>query len=620
MSIVQKLDVGTINKIAAGEVLERPASCVKELVENAIDAGATRIEVEIREGGKSYIRVTDNGVGMNSEDANLSICRHATSKINNASDLMNISTLGFRGEALPTITAVSRFRMTTKVEDDEYGTRLEVEGGVKKNSYEIDSPDGTTIQVRDLFYNTPARQKFMKTATTEANKIHDYIVKLAFSRPKISFKLINGGRNVLQTSGNGELFDTITNVYGYEMAESLIKIDFTDKNDEHLKITGYVSKPNKVKSYRGWQTYIVNGRIVSNRIIMRAVDEAYRAMIPKSGYPFVLLKIEVLSDELDVNVHPQKIEVRFKDESKVYRAIYAAVKKAVEGAATENELAAIAAEADYFSKPKNNKINDDFINKPPIRTFDETVEMLSKNLTDEIDETTDTEYDLSDESVKTSQETNLKDEISTFKPIIEQKLPEMEEIPAEQITPLGQIDYCYIIARDRQGMYIVDQHAAHERILFDRFNGYSEQIPAQQLLVHQIIKFDEHETQIIENNLELFGQLGFTLEASGEREYRLIEMPVDMSENDGEEVLREVLTNLPPSITNEELAQSIRQKCISTMACRAAIKAGQELNLRQMQMILDQLAQTTQPYTCPHGRPTILRFTNKELAKMFKRT
>ena len=328
MSNIKLLDAKTINKIAAGEVVERPASVVKELVENSIDAGAHRIEIEIQNGGKALIRVTDDGAGMSREDSLLAIKRHATSKLIAAEDLQRISTLGFRGEALPTIAAVSKFTLQTRRADDELGTKLKVDGGKLDDAHEVGCKVGTTVLVDDLFFNTPARLKFLKATPTEANKIHEFLVKLALSRPDIAFRFINGNRNALTTPGNGKLIDTLSAIYGTELTDSLLKLR---RDDKDLKLAGFVTKPNIIKSYRGWQTFIVNGRVVESRTISKAVDEAYKSLIPKTGFPFAVIKIDVPQNSIDVNVHPQKIELKFEDEGKIFKAAYHAVREAVEG-------------------------------------------------------------------------------------------------------------------------------------------------------------------------------------------------------------------------------------------------------------------------------------------------
>ncbi|MBR1729951.1 MAG: DNA mismatch repair endonuclease MutL [Selenomonadaceae bacterium] len=617
MSKVKLLDSNTINKIAAGEVVERPASCVKELVENSIDAGATRIEIEIQNGGKSFIRITDNGIGMNHEDASLAIRRHATSKIKSVDDLFEVSTLGFRGEALPTITSVSKFLMRTRSEGSELGTLIKVEGGIDKDFQEIGCALGTTIQVEDLFFNTPARKKFLKTPNTEGTKIHDYVVKLALSRPSISFKFINGNRNAITTPGNGDLFDTITSIYGREISDSLLKIDFTDKVDPNFKISGYISKPNVLKSYRSWQTFIVNGRIISSRIISKAVDEAYKAMIPKSGYPLAILIFDMPSLSVDVNVHPQKTEIRFADENNLYRAVYAAVTQSIDektfADANSNDDLQNVAVTPTFSRQNNFSYQRPQNFSQRSRSFNNGIDNTLKILDNYSAKFSNDEIDLPQENF--SSETTI-DQIATN-----------EKTSTKKITPIGQVDLCYIIAKTDDGLYIVDQHAAHERILFDRLCGYTDGIPAQQLLVHQILNFDDHESKLVEDNLELFHKLGFTMEPSGENEYRLIEIPADIEISDAENLLREILSNLPPideSIAAEDqqkaIAKNIRQECLAMTACKAAIKSGMELNFRQMQMILEQLEQTSHPFTCPHGRPTIIKFSSNDLAKMFKRT
>ncbi|MBR3748103.1 MAG: DNA mismatch repair endonuclease MutL, partial [Selenomonadaceae bacterium] len=324
---VKLLDTNTINKIAAGEVVERPASVVKELVENSIDAGATRIEIEIQNGGKALIRVTDDGTGMSREDAALAVRRHATSKLVTADDLTRISTLGFRGEALPTIAAVSKFTLQTRRANDELGTKISIDGGKVVDTHEIGCKIGTSVVAEDLFFNTPARLKFLKATPTEANRIHGFVTKLALSRPEISFRFFNGNRVALATPGNGKLFDALTAIYGTELTDSLLtfKIDADD-----LKLSGCVTKPNILKSYRSWQTFIVNGRVVESRTISKAVDEAYKSLVPKTGFPLAVVKIDVPNNSTDVNVHPQKIELKFEDEGKIFKAVYRAVREAVE--------------------------------------------------------------------------------------------------------------------------------------------------------------------------------------------------------------------------------------------------------------------------------------------------
>lgn len=597
MANVKLLDTSTINKIAAGEVVERPASVVKELVENAIDAGARRIEIEIQNGGKALIRVTDDGSGMSREDAVLSIKRHATSKLSTAADLQRITTLGFRGEALPTIAAVSKFTLQTRRAVDELGTKIKIDGGKLQDTHEIGCKVGSTVLVEDLFFNTPARLKFLKSTPTEANKIHDFIVKLALSRPQVAFRFINGNRTALATPGNGNLLDTLSAIYGTELTDSLLTLKRDD--DDSLKLAGYVTKPNILKSYRSWQTFIINGRVVENRTISKAVDEAYKSLIPKTGFPLAIVIIDVPQSSIDVNVHPQKIELKFDDEGRIFKAVYHAVRQAVEGKddAPEHDLTEVAAppETLHFEQLDLSK---DFQEPPPKKTSEH-----KKKPKDD--------FDIEETLAKVHEPK----EVPKPQPKVEPPKKSFE------LEPIGQVARCYIVAQGGNDLYLVDQHAAHERILFDKLSNYAERIPAQGLLIHRVMKFDSRETELIEKNLSVFAELGFTLEPSGADEFRLIEVPLDAADTDAENLLRSIISEIFDGVNEaDDIAKKIRQAMLATTACKAAIKAGQELNFRQMEILLNELSTTAHPHTCPHGRPTIIKFTADDLAKMFKRT
>ena len=617
MANIKLLDSTTINKIAAGEVVERPASVVKELVENSIDAGARRIEIEIQNGGKSLIRVTDDGSGMSKEDAALSVRRHATSKLSKAADLQSITTLGFRGEALPTIAAVSKFTLQTRCAEDELGTKIKIEGGRTQDVHEVGCKVGTTILVEDLFFNTPARLKFLKATPTESNKIHDFIVKLALSRPEISFRFINGNRTALATPGNGEVLDTLSAIYGTELTDSLLTLKL---DDDDLKLRGFVTKPNILKSYRGWQTFIINGRIVESRTISKAVDESYKSLVPKTGFPLAVVIIDVPQDSIDVNVHPQKIEIKFEDEGKIFKAVYHAVREAVEGKhespePIEHDLTEVASapETPHFEQPS---LSEEF-QEPPKKKSER-----KKNPKDDFDlEKILTEA----EARKNPPPENFSTPEKNFEPeeisAPEEKIETPEKKFELEFEPIGQVARCYIVAQSGADLYIVDQHAAHERILFDRLNAYAERVPAQGLLIHRVVKFDSQEAELIEKNLAVFAALGFTLEPSGENEFRVIEVPLDAADTDAENLLRGIIEEIFNGLNEaEDLAKKIRQSILAMTACKAAIKAGQELNLRQMQILLNDLSKTPHPHTCPHGRPTIIKFSSADLAKMFKRT
>ncbi len=613
MGIVRLLDNNTINKIAAGEVVERPASCVKELVENAIDASANHIEVEILNGGKTLMRVTDDGGGMSKEDSLLAIKRHATSKLSDVRDLLNISTLGFRGEAVPTIASVSKFTLQTRRADSELGIKLKIEGGKLIDSHEIGCKAGTTVIVEDLFFNTPARLKFLKATATESGKIHEYIVKLALSRPEISFKFINNNHPALSTPGNGKMIDVITGVYGTEISNSLIEVNFAV---EDFKLSGYIGKPNFLKNYRTWQTFIINGRVVNNRTISKALEESYRALIPKSGYPLAVLKIEVPQISIDVNVHPQKAELKFEDESRIFKAVYKSVLDAIRPAEGERSLGHFAAVVEkpraHFA-PQQEQMHFVPASKPASASFNSSGSASAWSCQEQ-----------PEVSFRDAQRV-IRQERSSYIPEEPQPVQVAEPLPGEAVStlargllPIGQVALTYIVAQNEEELYIIDQHAAHERILFDRLSAAADRIPAQQLLVHLILPFDEKECELVMRHQELFMELGFQLEPIGKREFRLMEVPADIPVSEAEELIREILAGLRDM--HAASARDIREHVLATTACRAAIKAGEVLNLKQMGMLLDELINTSFPYTCPHGRPTILKFSSDDLAKMFKRT
>ena len=660
MSLIHVLDDNTINKIAAGEVVERPASVIKELIENAMDAGANRIEVEIMAGGTSFMRVTDNGKGMSMEDAKLAILRHATSKIREVGDLNTIGTLGFRGEALPTIASVSRFTMLTRQKGDDLGTRVDISGGKTPDIIETGCGLGTTIKVEDLFFNTPARKKFLKTNHTEGSKINDFIVKLALSRPDIEFHFINNNKVSVVTPGNDNLFDTIQAIYGANVADSLLALSL---DSEEVKISGYITKPSLLKSSRGWQTYIVNGRIIQNRAIAKAIDNAYKSLIPKSGFPLAVLKIEVPQRTIDVNVHPQKSEMKFEDEGLIFKAVYKAVLDAIRPA-SDRRLGEVAA---VVEKPRPNYTMEPMHFVPateparPVSTAAYSRDSAPRTIYEavhrsasqpsisfataqaELQQARQTHYPAvesqetvaegtksfgtSDQSMLTSQadKSELTGQIDLS--AADQNGENAPQADGDgqalldadgTIIPIGQVDLTYIIAQDAKGLYLIDQHAAHERILFDKLSAMADGIPSQQLLVHQLLTFDRKEAALVEENKELFAKLGFHMESAGDLDYRLMEVPADVPVSEAEDIIREILTGL--NEMHETTAKEIRQHCLATTACRAAIKAGEELNLRQMQILLEELSHTPFPYTCPHGRPTILKFSSEDLAKMFKRT
>lgn len=652
---VQVLDETTINKIAAGEVVERPASVVKELAENAIDAGAARVEIETMAGGTSFIRVTDDGWGMSPENARLAIMRHATSKISSVEDLFTIGTMGFRGEALPTIASVSRFSLKTRRHDDQLGTAIEITGGKAADISETGCAPGTTVKVEDLFFNTPARKKFLKTPHTEGQKISEAITKLALANPGIAFKYISNNRPVIATPGSGDRRETIRALYGQQAAESLLPLNFSDTD---VTIGGYVSKPSMLRSSRGWQTFFVNGRIISSKALAKAVDNAYRSLIPASGYPLAVLDIRVNPRSVDVNVHPQKTEVKFEDEGRLFRAVYKAIVDAIRPAGQNlNQVAASVehVERRYVTGGAEHRQGT----APAVGggLFGAGQDSRPGRFAFGPEKTTVTEEDL--DGFRQARETiqagngqvHLSDEYRhklegemtggerpeagyaslacepgrEEEPVVAETgknrpvLPGNDPLAGDKVPEaLGQIARCYIVARDDTGLFLVDQHAAHERILYDRLCAMSDNVSSQGLVLHQIIDFPPVESRLIAGEQELLNQFGYYLEPCGEYQFRLTAVPADIPVSEAVDTIRQILM----SVTEEKnvTAANLRHHCLATTACHGAIRQGDELTVRQMQLLLEELARTNRPYTCPHGRPTILRFDRNDLALMFKRT
>ena len=632
---VKLLDQNTANQIAAGEVVEKPASVVKELVENALDAGADNIEVTIFEGGTQYIRVADNGSGMTEANARLAVLRHATSKIRAAEDLMSLHTLGFRGEALPSIASVSNFTLLTRPAGEEFATSITINGGEDMECQQTGGQAGTTVIVENLFFNVPARRKFLRTNVTEGRYTNELLTRLALSRPDVRFKLVSGDKEVLSTPGSGSLFDAITSLYGKKVSDELLKVDFTGSD---IKITGYIGKPTLLKGTRQWQTFMVNGRIINNRMMSKAIDHAYQSQVPKSGFPFAVLMVEVDTHSIDVNVHPQKSEIKFSDDGVVYRAMYKALTDALTRPMSakpqqdlellpDSELAVFKpvgqgvitddvpvmpvlqhkpqpqpAYADIF-KPANTPKPAPVYDKPvqtsvwkepeytytppktePVYTINETREEFKKQ-----DAVTDNAIGFTD----TDNETNT-------------------------IWPIGQVDKTFIIAQSEDTLYLIDQHAAHERILYDKFVNAHNNVPAQTMLMPLYIDVTAHDVELIEQHREDFLRLGVDIEPAGEAMLRVSSLPTDIKADGAEDFILEItrmlseMKNIAPS--------DLRQNMLHMMACKAAIKAGEVLNMRQMRQLIIELCNTEHPFTCPHGRPCMIEISSAELYKMFKRT
>ncbi len=606
--VIRVLDENTANKIAAGEVVERPAAVIKELVENSIDAGSRNIEIEITDGGTNYIRVTDDGKGMSYEDAQLAVKRHATSKIRSAEDLAAIYSLGFRGEALPSIAAVSKFTLTTRLLDEPLASYVEIHGGIPVDVREAGAGSGTTVVIADLFFNTPARRKFLKSAAAESGHISDIVTKLSLSHPQIAFKLISNQRLILSTGGNGRLADTIADIYGHKVVPELIPVDYSQ---EGIAVAGYVAKPAMLKSTRQWQTFMVNQRVVNSRMLAKALDNAYFSLLPKNGYPLAVIAIQIPVESIDVNVHPQKKEVKFSDDQKIYRAVYKAVSASLTLPASHSQAAATV----QFSQPQ--AVNP----QPGAAAAAPLYRGYSRSGSQETAAGAGTSRQWAPAALWQEESASLADVRQAIRQ--EEQLVVSDAAAGGQqaecpLYPLGQVEACYIVAQGPDGLYIVDQHAAHERILYDRMSRAKGRVPVQQLLVTPFLEFTAGDCDTMVENREIFYQLGFTLEQAGADTMRLSEMPVDIPLADAEPVIRQIVKLIAE--LHQPTAQELRHAYLQMAACRSAIKAGDALNMRQIQALISELYTTDLPYTCPHGRPTIVRFGPEELAKMFKRT
>ena len=616
-SIIHVLDEATRNKIAAGEVVERPASCIKELVENAIDAGAHAIEVEIADGGQSYMRVTDDGCGMSPEDARKCIIRHGTSKISSVEDIFAITSLGFRGEAVPSIAAVSHMQITTRQADDDFATHLILDGGEITAEDQAGAPVGTTMEVSDLFYNTPARRKFLKSERTESSKISEMVTKLALANPAIAFTFTNNGRTTMKTGGTGDLRETIANIYGANVARDVFAVA---ADQDGISLEGYVGKPSVLKSNRNWQTCIVNHRIVHNPLMFKAIDNAYHAMLPKSGYPFAMLHLHVDPATIDVNVHPAKTEIKFSDEQAVYRAIYHSIVTALV-AQEKPEAIAKTIGVDVGAVPKGG---------PQEKTT--IVGAVPKGGPQGEKATS-----LSGEPPAwgARQERGGADQPSLFSQALAQHgqggpseaTSVVSEAGAPKIVfdgdddvfiPLGEVADCFIIAKKGQDLYIVDQHAAHERIRYDTFCKRVERMPSQQLLTPEFVDVDSDDMTLLLERQDVFNDLGYTYSEAGPTTLRVEEVPCDLQTSDIADSLKDICLLLHDQ--KEPDKAMVRHRSLAYLSCHGAVKAGDSLNIRQMKQLLDDLFHTEKPYVCPHGRPTIIRFTPKEIAHLFKRT
>lgn len=670
MSKIHVLNQDTINKIAAGEVIERPMAVVKELTENAIDAGAGAITVEVKDGGKALIRMTDNGVGMNEEDVRLAFTPHATSKIDDAEDLLRVSTLGFRGEALASISSVSQLEMVTKTRNELMGCRYEADGGKERTLEAVGCPDGTTILVRNLFFNTPARLKFLKSSPTEAGYINTLIERLALSHPDISFRFINQNQTKLHTSGNGNLKDVIYHIYGKDITSNLLEVDASEVS---CQVKGFIGKPIISRGNRNYMNYFINGRYIKSSTIHKAIEDAYQPYTMQHRYPFTVLHFTVAPELVDINVHPQKMEIRFSDAQGIYQSVYHAISEALKHREfiPEVSLASPASqpvpkkgqatakpvrEPEMFEKKRMQSVQileeikkqDEILKQQGImresavygkqdradasKIMDDVSDMESTKAagnavpnigqTEEAGSTTPNigQVEIVENIVQNTEHTK-EVKYNVHNPVQESFFDKgiLSEQAQKEVKIIGQVFDTYWILQYDNAMYMVDQHAAHEKVLYERFmKQFSEKKPMVQLLQPPVVlTLTMQEEQAVKEHMSVFEELGYQIEPFGGREYVVNGVPAHLPQIGNEELLKEVIDAMVDE--HSRPTPDILKDKIASMSCKAAVKGNNRLPREQMEELLRELMTLENPYHCPHGRPTMIKMTKTELDKKFKR-
>ena len=689
MGNIVLLDDLTINKIAAGEVIERPASVIKEMVENSIDAGATNITVEIQNGGISKIRIIDNGSGMSKDDLEFAFERHATSKIRKAADLENVKSMGFRGEALASIAAIAHVELVSKTEDDNIGHKIVVEGGKILEIEDSASQKGTTITVSNLFFNTPVRYKFLKKDFTEAGYIEDAITRIAIANPNIAIKLINGNKTIIQTNGNGDLKTVIYTIYGKEIAEGLLEVNY---EYEGIKVTGAIGKPEIARNNRSYQMFFVNKRYIKDKTLSAGVEQAFKGLIPIGKYGVVVLNIEIEPNKIDVNVHPTKLEIRFQEEQKVFKAIYHSVKdtllkgdlvkeverepvveeqklevnqepvKLEENQIKTEQVVEPKVETEDIKKSgfmglfkKKEKDADEFIENYSTNTLQEIFAEKSAGQPEEVEIPTQEQKNKMEDIIEKQKELeNPKVEEPTSKDFDEMyvktfgKLPETQKIEensnkidvktlkeVENISVfeekenyntipkykfIGALFSTYLVIEMKDEIYIIDQHAAHERVMYEKVkkNFYNNmEKDSQIMLLPDIIELSHKERAIVKENTDLFKKAGFIIEEFGDNTIRLIGVPSLCMDLDTKELFLEILDEIDTVAITAK--QEKEDKFISTIACKAAVKANMKLTNEEVDTLMRQLLVLPNPFTCPHGRPTAIKMTRYDIERKFNR-
>ena len=679
MGKIAVLDQQTIDKIAAGEVVERPASVVKELVENAIDAGATQITVEIKEGGIGYIRITDNGSGMERDDIPVAFLRHSTSKIRSADDLLGVSSLGFRGEALSSISAVAMVELITKTKENELGSRCCIEGGVQKSLEEIGAPDGTTFIIRNLFYNTPARKKFLKSEMSEASAIHELMTHLAMSHPEVGFKVLIGGQMRIQTSGNGNLKDVIYHLYGRDVAMRLIEVD---REEGPLHVRGFLGKPEISRGNRNYENYFVNGRYVKSKIIAKGIEDGYKTFMMQHRYPFVCLDIHMDGKMLDVNVHPTKMELRFSNQNLVYDLLERMTKDALSGRELIPEVTldepkkqvvmqekapqqvppvqtlrepestyqvqkpaavpttSVERTIPSYQKPEQKVPLEKMWTTPepqkePVKPQDKNLEYFMEQMRKRVEE----RYKVPEapaaaeqtETTETAQSTVPEQSATVPETPVEEKPPQKPEQldlfdgkllskeAAVHHVIIGQLFDTYWLVQFGEKLYIIDQHAAHEKVLYERLmkDLRNRTFQSQMLSPPIILNLSMQEEELFLKYRSCFTEMGFEIEEFGEKAYAVRAVPANLPGVARREILMELLDSLS-DITGSGNSESLMDK-VASMSCKAAVKGNHQMSAMEAKALIDELLSLENPYNCPHGRPTIISMSKYELEKKFKR-
>lgn len=641
---IQVLDQVTIDKIAAGEVIERPASIVKELVENAIDAKATAIVVEIKEGGISFIRITDNGCGMEKEDVPYAFLRHSTSKIRSVDDLSHISSLGFRGEALSSIAAVSQVELITKPKESIFGTVYRIEGGKEISIDETGAPDGTTFLIRQLFYNTPARRKFLKTAMTEASHVGDLLTRLSLSHPEISFQFINNGQSKLHTSGNGNLKDVIYHIYGREITSHLLPVSY---NANGIQISGFVGEPIISRGNRNFENYFINGRYVKSNIISKAIEDAYKDFTMQHKYPFTVLHLSVDGETVDVNVHPTKMELRFSNQQQVYNCVCEAVGKALHQEeliphvelpdphppkAVEMPESKISSsgekgkkDLDYFMTKMRERVLSYHEQNSAAEVKNQKEIFKPERQADRIKEAVNYRKTIEKKEIPASARLPVSESVQQQ---VEQKAEQLNFFDEKLLTKkavaeykiIGQVFETYWLVEFRDNLYIIDQHAAHERVLYEKtLAGMNTRDFTSQMISPPIIlDLSMKEAQLLNKYIDRFTRIGFEIEEFGQDSYAVRAVPDNLFSIAKKELLMEMIDNLSDELATEITPDIIDEK-VASMSCKAAVKGNMKLSAAEVETLIGELLELDNPYHCPHGRPTIIAMSKRELEKKFKR-